>query len=684
MKKMNKLYIIRMLIVVLITIYAPYKLSAQTISATNGTTNCHTCAPAGWTVFSGTPDVSDATVAAATGTGRGGTNWLNGPLPSPPITSSTHLNWITLRDIGSLGDEEIVSTNIGGLTIGDTYEVTIYSLSAITALADYSPESIDFYTFQVGGGDINTVSPVSKDIEGWGTDKLVFVADATTVELKLRPGANMGADQNMLESVNLAVEVNSIVGIPVARPDLFEATQGFTISGNTFLNNGNGVDTNGAGSTTVTSNDNIGTGGGTLVITPAGDFTYTPLTTGVAYEDVFNYTITDSNGATSTSTVTISVITNPCPDGQVKVSGSVTQIYASAVTDAGGVGNAANALGNTPGTQAEFRSGDVLTLEMPETILAGNDIVVNGATAEPFDFEVSGNNILWTTVATNTPLGTTFTSTEDWLYIRMKKTTNSNTRHYVTYVDVTKEVIDCQPDTDGDGVADINDLDDDNDGILDTVENGGNPTLDTDNDGIINQLDTDSDNDGCPDALEGAGTIDPSQLTTFTGGSNGGSSQNLGVVSDAEGNPKLDVGDAAGYEQNSTAAVLDSTDKDACLVDLNIIKTVDKAVPLKGQIIIFTLKLTNSAGLSATGVQVKDILPSGLVYNAAASTIPANTTYTAGTGIWDLTSISIAKNQTIELKIAATVNTTGVIKTNTTEVLSVNETEKDSTPNSNN
>ena len=46
-------------------------------------------------------------------------------------------------------------------------------------------------------------------------------------------------------------------------------------------------------------------------------------------------------------------------------------------------------------------------------------------------------------------------------------------------------------DTDEDGVPDDDDIDDDNDGILDTDEGG--ETLDTDNDGIPNRLDPDSD-----------------------------------------------------------------------------------------------------------------------------------------------------------------------------------------------
>jgi len=57
-------------------------------------------------------------------------------------------------------------------------------------------------------------------------------------------------------------------------------------------------------------------------------------------------------------------------------------------------------------------------------------------------------------------------------------------------------------DTDGDGIINALDLDDDNDGILDTVE--GN--LDTDGDGIINRLDLDTDNDGINDVIEAGGT----------------------------------------------------------------------------------------------------------------------------------------------------------------------------------
>jgi len=60
-------------------------------------------------------------------------------------------------------------------------------------------------------------------------------------------------------------------------------------------------------------------------------------------------------------------------------------------------------------------------------------------------------------------------------------------------------VSDC--DMDNDSLINIFDLDDDNDGILDTVETNA----DLDGDGIINSLDLDSDNDGIPDLIEAGG-----------------------------------------------------------------------------------------------------------------------------------------------------------------------------------
>jgi len=85
-----------------------------------------------------------------------------------------------------------------------------------------------------------------------------------------------------------------------------------------------------------------------------------------------------------------------------------------------------------------------------------------------------------------------------------------------TYLDrenpTAEEIQIAIADSDGDEIPNAYDLDDDNDGIADLVEQAGNPTLDTDGDGIIDSLDLDSDNDGISDNVEAqttAGYIAP-------------------------------------------------------------------------------------------------------------------------------------------------------------------------------
>ena len=67
--------------------------------------------------------------------------------------------------------------------------------------------------------------------------------------------------------------------------------------------------------------------------------------------------------------------------------------------------------------------------------------------------------------------------------------------------DIATVTIVVLDDTDGDGIPNIDDLDDDNDGILDVDEGDG--SVDTDGDGIPDSLDSDSDNDGVLDVIEG-------------------------------------------------------------------------------------------------------------------------------------------------------------------------------------
>jgi gliding motility-associated-like protein len=89
-------------------------------------------------------------------------------------------------------------------------------------------------------------------------------------------------------------------------------------------------------------------------------------------------------------------------------------------------------------------------------------------------------------------------------------------------------------DNDNDGILDTIDLDDDNDGILDVDEQMGTAPIDTDADLLPDHLDLDSDNDGCFDAVEAG----------FTDGDANGSLGTLPDTVDANG---LILGEASGY-----------------------------------------------------------------------------------------------------------------------------------------
>ncbi len=113
-------------------------------------------------------------------------------------------------------------------------------------------------------------------------------------------------------------------------------------------------------------------------------------------------------------------------------------------------------------------------------------------------------------------------------------------------------------------------------------------------------------------------------------------------------------------------------------VDLSITKTVDKALPKVGDVIIFTLSLTNNGPQDATGVIIRDKLPSGLTYESGSSSILTGT-YDDTSGDWTIGVPVIAGDPPITIQIGARVTSSGII-TNTSQVISINQEDIDSTP----
>ena len=89
--------------------------------------------------------------------------------------------------------------------------------------------------------------------------------------------------------------------------------------------------------------------------------------------------------------------------------------------------------------------------------------------------------------------------------------------------------------------------------------------------------------------------------------------------------------------------------------DLALTKTVDKPTANIGDIVTFTLALSNGGPSAATGVTVTDTLPQGLNFvNATAS----QGAYTAATGLWDVGTLAVGVGATLAIRARVTQNGT--------------------------
>jgi uncharacterized repeat protein (TIGR01451 family) len=112
-------------------------------------------------------------------------------------------------------------------------------------------------------------------------------------------------------------------------------------------------------------------------------------------------------------------------------------------------------------------------------------------------------------------------------------------------------------------------------------------------------------------------------------------------------------------------------------IDLSLTKTVVQQPPyVTGQTLTYTITITNAAGLAqATGVTVRDVLPSGVSFTSAT---PSQGTFDNATGTWNVGSLNSGASATLQIVTSLTA-TTGAI-TNCAQVQTANEGDIDSTP----
>ena len=112
--------------------------------------------------------------------------------------------------------------------------------------------------------------------------------------------------------------------------------------------------------------------------------------------------------------------------------------------------------------------------------------------------------------------------------------------------------------------------------------------------------------------------------------------------------------------------------------DLVTTKSVSNTTPVEGDSIIYTISVTNSAGVQATNVSLTDLLPAGVTYVSDNS----GGNYDSTTGVWNIGTLdSVAPGNVATLNITATVDVGASALaqpiTNTTTTASGDQTDPD-------
>jgi uncharacterized repeat protein (TIGR01451 family) len=120
---------------------------------------------------------------------------------------------------------------------------------------------------------------------------------------------------------------------------------------------------------------------------------------------------------------------------------------------------------------------------------------------------------------------------------------------------------------------------------------------------------------------------------------------------------------------NSSTAV---TSDDPAGVDLDLVKTVDADSAAVGDIVEYTIVVTNKGPADATGVVVKDALPNGLDY---VSSKADRGSYDEHSGRWTVGDLAVDEDATLHIRARITGDASGTL-TNMAEVAGLDQTDQ--------
>ena len=96
--------------------------------------------------------------------------------------------------------------------------------------------------------------------------------------------------------------------------------------------------------------------------------------------------------------------------------------------------------------------------------------------------------------------------------------------------------------------------------------------------------------------------------------------------------------------------------------NVTLTKTASNSLPVVGEQFSYTITVTNNGLITATGVQVTDVIPAGLTFNSYTA---SQGTYNSATGIWNVGTLASGASAVLQLFVTPTVSVNGTTVINT-------------------